>query len=575
VSASPTQLHIREVSTGPDPGTRGPGGRVSGSTTHSRAALICLALATAASGTYLLILQAHLTFYGDDWEFLLKRRAFSADAFLNPHNDHIVVIPVAIYKALLAVFGMSSAMPFQVVATLIFLLSAVLLFAYLRRRVGDWPALLGSILILFLGAAWADLLWSFQMGLSGSMAAGIGALLALDRDDRKGDVIACALLVVATLFSELGVLFAVGAFVSVALGPSPRRRRLYVALVPVAVYTVWYLGWGHKGPQTANFHNFVNSPGFVFDAISANLASLFGLTTPLSGTPGGDIHGLNWGRALLVIAIVLAIWRLWRTGRPSRWLWAVLATGGAFWFLSALNAIPGLRDASSGRYQYPGAIFVLLIVAEFLRGVRANRRFLIAASAVTVVAAASGVILLHDGYGVKKEQSDALRARLAAVAIGRGAESRNFRIGFPPFTVVPARVYFSAVDAFGSPALSESQLVASSRRVVGDRILIKEEGIKLNPEPRSSQGLCETLRADPSGLTAMSLLPGNYTLTVQSGLGAAIGLARFAHLPRVDLGAVAHGVPASISIPRDHSTRPWRLASRGPSDVTVCLVAWA
>jgi hypothetical protein len=570
---SDTQLHVRQVPTGPDPVTRVPEGRVSAPAAHSRAALICLGVATAASGAYLLILQAPLTFFADEWDFLLKRRAFSTGVFFDPHNDHIVVIPVAIYKALLAIFGMSSAMPFQVVATLIFLLSAVLLFVYLRRRVGDWPALLGSVLILFLGAASVDLLWPFPMGLSGSMAAGIGALLALDRDDRRGDAIACALLVVATLFSELGVIVAASAFVSVALGPPSRLRRLYVALVPVALYAAWYLGWGHKGPQAATFHNFVTSPRFVFDAISANLASLFGLTTPLSGTPGADIDGLNWGRGLLVIAIVLAIWRLWRVGRPSRWLWAVLAAGGTFWFLSALDAIPRLRDAGSGRYQYPGAIFVLLIAAELLRGVRANRRFLIAASAVTVAAAASGVILLHDTYRVEKGQSDALRARLAAAAIGRGAESSNLRIFFPPFSLISARVYFSAVDAFGSPAFSESQLAASPLRVAGDRILVKVEGIKLNNEPRAQHGLCQTLPADPSGLTALPLLPGNYTLTVPSGLGAAIGVARLAHLPRVDLGAVTHGVLTSIRIPRDRSTRSWRLYSLGPSAVSVCTAA--
>jgi hypothetical protein len=248
----------------------------------------------------------------------------------------------------------------------------------------------------------------------------------------------------------------------------------------------------------------------------------------------------------------------------------VLAAGGAFWFLSALNAIPVLRDATSVRYQYPGAIFVLLIAAELLRGMRANRRFLTAAGAVTVAASVSGVILLHDAYAVKKEQSDALRARLAAVAIGRGAEGRDFRVGFPPFIVVPARVYFSAVDAFGSPAWSESQLIASSRRFIGDAVIVKEEGIKLNPEPRRPYGPCQTLRADPSGLTALPLLPGNYTMTAPSRLGAAIGVARFAHLRPVHLGAVAHGVPSSISIPRDHSNRPWRLYSPGPSDVTVC-----
>ena len=100
-------------------------------------ALLCLAGVVACSGAFLLILQSHFTFFFDDWEFLLHRRGTSAGAFLDPHFSHIALAPVSIYKLLLATFGMESALPFQVASTLVFLLSAVLLFVYLRRRVGD------------------------------------------------------------------------------------------------------------------------------------------------------------------------------------------------------------------------------------------------------------------------------------------------------------------------------------------------------------------------------------------------------------------------------------------------------
>jgi hypothetical protein len=545
----------------------------------SVAPLICLAGAAAGSGTVLLILQSHLTFFADDWEFLLNRRGLSVGVFLDPHNDHIAVAPVAIYKALLAVFGMGSALPFQVVSTLIFLLSAALLFVYLRRRVGDWPALLGSTLILFLGAAYTDLLWSFQMGFFGSAAAGIGALLALDRDDRKGDLVACALLVLAISFSELGVPFAAGALVSVALGPSPRRNRVYVALVPLAFYGIWYLGWGHKASNTASFHNLVNSPRFVFDSVSENLTSLFGLATPLSGNAGGpNLIGVNWGRILLVIAIGLALWRLRRVGWKSRRLWAVLAAGGAFWFLTALNAVPFLRAPTASRYQYGGAIFVLLIAAELLRGARADKRLVTAATVVTVAASISGLILLHDAYRVRKDQSDGLRAELGAVAIGRSVESPDFAVGFPPFYIYPARVYFSAVDAYGSPAFSESQLVATVYGISADRLLAGVEGIKLRPvrgaraTGAQAQTRCHTLNALRSGLTALALPPGGYTLRDESALGATAQAARYAALPSVSLGLLRRGAPASITVPADRSTRPWRLYSPSPTVMTVCSV---
>jgi hypothetical protein len=545
-------------------------------------ALLCLAAALACSGAYLLILQSHLTFFLDDWMFLLDRRGFSAPVFLDPHNDHIAILPVAIYKALLALFGMNSAMPFAIVSTLVFLLSAVLLFTYVRRRVGDWPALLGSILILFLGAGWTDLLWSFQIGFSGSIAAGLGALLALDRDDRKGDLVACALLVISTSFSELGISFGIGALVSVILGPSPRRDRLYVPLTSFGLYGLWYLGWGHTASNSASFDNLIDSPGFVFDMVAQNLASLLGLATPLSG--GGQPVGLGWGRILLIVTAIGIGWLIWRKRvRPSRWLWAVLAAGGSFWFLTALNAIPVLRTPTSGRYQYPGAVFILLIAAELLRGIRLDKRVLVAASAVTLAASVSGVIFLHNGYEVRKTSTDDMRATLGAVQIARGDVSPDFLIGFDSLVVRPASKYFSAVDAFGSPALNESELRASDQRqrAAADHQLARAEGIALTPSPAGAaqgaraEGQCHTVNGSAFN-PATALGPGRYALQLQrlpavaGGVSLPVTAARFADYPGLDLGFVNQRTVNALYIPPDRSNLPWRLYWPLGTAMTVC-----
>jgi hypothetical protein len=544
-------------------------------------ALLFLAAAVACSGTYLLILQSHLTFFADDWTFLVDRRGFDVGVFLDPHNNHIALIPVSIYKALLALFGMGSAMPFAIVSTLVFLLSAVLLFVYIRRRIGDWPALLGSILILFLGAGWIDLLWSFQIGFSGSIAAGLGALLALDRDDREGDVIACALLVVATSFSEIGISFAIGALVSVALGPSPRRSRLYVPFVSFALYGLWYLGWGHMGSHDASFDNFVDSPSFIFDMAAQNVASLVGLATPLSGS-GNQPVGLDWGRILLVVIAIGLGWGLWRKRVPTRWLWAVLAAGGSFWFLTALNASV-FRTPTTGRYQYPGAVFVLLIAAEVLRGFRfwfLDKRVLVAATAVTVAAAVSGVIYLHKGYERRQTSTDNLRASLAALDIARDDVSPDFVVYFFTLVPKPAGDYFSAVDAFGTPALSESQLVASdeSQRAVADRQLVRAEGISLTPSAGGAgqpDGGCRTVNGSASS-PATALGSGRYTLrlrrlpTVAGQISLPVTAARFADHPTVDLGLVSQQTVPTLSIPPDRSHLPWRLYWPLGAAVTVC-----
>ena len=191
-----------------------------------------LAVAIAASGVLLLVLLSHLTFFGDDWVPLLYRRGFNLDILLRPHAEHILLAPTLIYKGIQATIGMESLVPYAVISTASFLASAVLLFLYLRRRAGDWLALAGVLPVLFMGTAWEVLLWPFEVSFTASMAAGIGALLALERRERRGDALACALLVVALAFSELALSFALGAAVWMILArrkparstPSSSRR---------------------------------------------------------------------------------------------------------------------------------------------------------------------------------------------------------------------------------------------------------------------------------------------------------------------------------------------------------------
>ena len=174
------------------------------------AAQALAALALLAAGVMLLVWLGQLTFWRDEWAFLLHRRGFSADTFLQPHYEHIAISLIASYKLLLAIFGMDSPRPFQVVAVATFIASLTLVFVYVRRRVGGWLALAGILPILVLGPSWDDLLWPFQLGFFATMAAGMGALLALERGDRRGDITATALLVVGISFSSLGVPFAIG-----------------------------------------------------------------------------------------------------------------------------------------------------------------------------------------------------------------------------------------------------------------------------------------------------------------------------------------------------------------------------
>ena len=217
---------------------------------------LLLGLALVASVALVLVLTRHFTFLQDSWEFLMNRRELTVDALLKPHNEHIVVIPVAIEQLLLRLFGMGSARPEYVLLALALAATALLLYVYVRRRVGPWLALAAAVLLLFLGPAWEALLWPFEISFVGSVLFGIAMLLALDREDRKGDIAACVLLVLCFGFSSLGIPFAVAAAVDVFQKRGSRGLgRACLVAVPVLLYGAWYLGWGHEAETHVSLRN--------------------------------------------------------------------------------------------------------------------------------------------------------------------------------------------------------------------------------------------------------------------------------------------------------------------------------
>lgn len=548
------------------------------------------AAAVLASGVLLLAFGSQLTFLLDDWEFLLYRRGFGEDAILAPHGEHIVVGPVLVYKALLATFGMSSALPFRFVSTAVFLLSAVLLFVYLRRRIDPWLALIGATLVLFLGPAWEDLLWPFQIGLFTSVATGLGALLALEREDRKGDRLACMLLVVSILFSSLGIPFAAGAAVAILLRGRDSWRELYVAAAPLALYAAWWLGWGHSAESALSLQNLATTSQFVLDGLGSAFASLLGLATPVEGAAPG---GLDWGRPLVVAAAALAAWHLHKLGKVPEWFWVAIATAGTFWVLAGLNEKPG-RDPSSSRYQYLGAVFVLLLAAELVRGVRLKRGALALAAIVAVGALTSNVYLLVKAYESYRSTSELERADLAAVEIARDTVEPAFvleeEIADTAYVHVDAASYLSAADEFGSPAYTAKELLDSPEpaRFAADKVVFNALRVGTAPAPAIPARAAPGATVGPDGLVAiphegcvaiapdgpgplLRLPPGGVVIAAGREPVTNIKMRRFA---RKDFSVdFRSGVDArqaiAIPIPRDGSAEPWKVRLEGGA-ATVC-----
>jgi len=541
------------------------------------AAAPLLGLALLVAAALLLSYGQGLTWFQDSWEFLMNRRAFTADALFTPHNEHIVLLPVLLTQLSLRIFGMDSMLPEQVLLTALLLGTAALVFVYVRRRLGPWPALMGALLLALLGPAWQDLLWPFQIGFAGSALTGVAMLLALERGERRWDAGACALLALSIGFSSLGLAFAVAAAVAVL---QQRRsldwRRAYVVAVPLALYALWYLGWGHEAENHLSLHNVVVSPRYVAEGLAASVGSLLALATIFGEAVGRS----TWGYVALAALIALAVYARARGRRFSPGLWPVLAAAATFWFLAGFNAIPG-REAWSSRYLYVGALFVLLIAAELLKGVRFSRRALLAGGAVTLVAVGFNLAPLREGRDFFKAQTVLTRADLGAIEIAAGSVEPGFRL--PPeiagtsfLNEIEAGEYLTAVREYGSPAYTAGELADAPEagRRQADLVLANALplSIELNAPGAAPGGRCLEV---PGGAAEdgppLPLRPGVTTVEFGPGAPGTIRLRRFARTgyPLVSEGIVG-GSTTRLSVPRDRSARPWLLRAEAAQGATVC-----
>ena len=534
---------------------------------------VALVLAAAA----LAKAQWDVTFFQDTWAFLLDRQDFSADAFLKPHNEHIVVIPVAITKVLLEVFGMTSNTPEQVAMGLSLLAAAILLFVYVRRRTNPWLALMAASLMLFLGSAWPILLWPFENEFTLPIVFGLAMLLFLDPEDGRGDAWACAMLVLAVLSGSLGISFVLAAAVDVFVKRRARGwRRAYVFLVPGLVYLGWYAGWGNEAETHLTLENVLNSPVYVMEGFASALSSLAGL----SKTPASGPASIDFGAPLLVALLVAAGFRIRQRGVPAGF-WPVAAAGVSYWLLAAFNFIPG-REATATRYVYAGAIFVLLIAAELLRGVRWNRNSLLVAGGVVLVAIVPNLGYMKTGGEWEREQSVFTRADLAALEIARRTVDPGYALSDPEVAgtaslgVVSAGKYFEAADRWGSAAYSLEELEAAPpvgrhyADVVLSRVLPLSTAVRPGEFGSEGEG-CVTQPAGSAPDSEVELPPGLHRIEVAPGAEAVFKLRRFAsgEYPVVTEPSPG-GSTTLLRVPRDEAPNPWYLHVEASQLARVC-----
>jgi hypothetical protein len=541
----------------------------------------CWAVLAVASVVYLPLvmwLTRGVTLFVDGMLIFLGNRGLSAGALLAPLNGHLVLMEKSVFAAGFALFGAGDFVPFRLIEAIGAILAAAALFEYLRRRVGPPVALAAALLILFLGSAWEVTIVPDVETNIYSAAFGIGALLALDRRDRRGDVVACVLLALSIAAWTLGLAFAVIAAIRVAFDER-WRRRLWLVAVPLLLYLAWFV-WvrayyvpDHGNNQNIAAANILLIPNFIADEAGAVAAAVSGLNYDFTSQdpfkPFQTI--LTYGLPLAAAAAAALVWRLRR--RPVHpALWATIAGLLAFWVILALGYGQG-RSPATVRYVYPGAVLAFLVAAEACRGIRIPRAAVAAVLAVAAFAICTNLFRLRDGADYLRGFSTSLRGQLTALDIARDRVDPSFApgSGSAGFDLVQAGTYLAAAERNGSPGYTPSELASQAEgvREAADSTLVPAERIGLAPAPAgTATSGCRTA----GSLGAVELaVPAPGAVLIRTAGSASVEVRRFATAASVPVGSVAAGSPQVLVFHRDRYAGPWYVSSTSTSGpVTLC-----
>lgn len=467
---------------------------------RGRLAILTLGFLMVITAAALIYVGKGLTFVWDEWGFIYWRREWTFDVFLNPHNEHLALFPVGVFKVLFATVGLTEHWVYRLAVVGAHLVCVALVFVLARRRVGDGLALAASVPILLLGSAYENLLWPFQVGLIASVAAGLGALLMLDRSDTRGDISACLLVGLSLASGSVGLPVAVAVLVEVLLRPDGLRR-LWVPGLPLGLYALWYVAYGPSelalgGTLSANLPGV---PSYAADVAAAAFAGLAGLA-PYDGGP--------LAVAAVLVAVVLMVRRGLRTTVSARFL-SLLAAALAFWTLTGVaRAHLGASSAYAPRYVYFGAVLIVLLAVELARGTRPTRPALAVVTLLVGAAAVGNIQLLRQGVEPFRAESESTVASMAALELAGPATAPEARVDPQRWWLI-ADEYFQAAAELGSPAYA-AQLAAMP------------EGVR--PSPRARRRLGAHQAADTALARVLGVTPE--PARERLGLGAAPVLER-------------------------------------------------
>jgi hypothetical protein len=244
------------------------------------------------------------------------------------------------------------------------------------------------------------------------------------------------------------------------------------------------------------------------------------------------------------------------------------------------------------------AIFVLMIAAELLRGVRVGRKTMLAVFAVAGFAILSNLYFLRGAFDDERLLGEQSRGGLAGLDISRGTVDSAFILtrkhaGVGDLRLISAGPYFAARDEYGSPAYRLSGLAEAPEpaRAVADTVTWNALGARVLADPGTPrpgrappraleghnaltrrQGSCLLITPAGEGIAVLALPPGGIELQPSPGPAPRLRVRRYAEGWRPLGAAPGDGGPVLVRIPPDRSPAPWKLELRASTPVVACGV---
>ncbi len=500
---------------------------------------------------------------------------FSPQYLLAPFNGHLALGGRFVYETVFATVGAHYTV-FVVIDALGICACGGLLFVFARRRIGDVAALAPALLVLFFGVAREQFLWPLDFNTSVALATGLGAILCLQREDRRGDVLACLLLAISAAMIEVGLAFIVGAALLIAIAPG-RWRRAWIVVAPLALYAIWWVWSAKFGQGETELSNVTAVPKTCFDAIAVSLGALTGTNPVYAESFGTEVTTL--GRVLAVVGLLALVVRIaLRNLPPTIWVWIV--TAASYWTLLAIAD----RSPQSTRYLLVSAVLVLLIVIDCFPRPLSNRL-----GAVLVVLALlplpANVDALFTGKDQNVLRTDIAKSRAEFAMLELAGERvdptyvvssdpRVAELGGGLYLGIPAGAYLDSARENGSIAYSLEELRQQPEEIreIADAALVGAIPVELeSSHPPGRAESCRTTEPAYGGRAVVTLSGGlNHVRVAGPGIPL-IGLRRFADSgPGVPIAKLEPGGWAALRLPQD-GAEPWQLVTN--ATVTTCSIS--